>query len=136
MIAARRYRLRMTDSLLTGFEIVASDNVPAITLDNQRRFSITVSASRLMGVSPYERLAIAYNPTDMHLAVIRPTAGLSARESAELATSNYAIDKRYYMSARHFAREYGYDDWNAPYTFVYERGASDGSVFIFRLLSE
>src|SRR5690625_4463637 len=134
MIAARRYGLRMTESLLTGFEIVASDNVPAITLDNQRRFYINTSARRLMGVSPYERLAIAYNPTDWHLAVIRPTAGLRARESVELATSNYAIDKRYYTSARHFAREYGYDEWNDPYTFVYERGASAGSVFVFRLV--
>lgn len=136
MTAAREFGLRMTESLLTGFEIVASDNVPAITLDNQRRFYINTSARRLMGVSPYERLAIAYNPTDRHLAVIRPTAGLSARESAELATSNYTIDKRYYMSARHFTREYGYDEWDAPYTFVYDRGASDGSVFIFRLSSE
>jgi len=124
----------MSESLLTGFEIVASDGVPAITLDNQRRFYLNTTARRLMGVSPYERLAIAYNPTDSRLAIVKPTAGLSAKESAEYATSNYAVDKRYYMSARHFANRYGYLPKEAPYTFAYERGASDGNVFIFRLI--
>ena len=126
----------MSESLLNGFEIVASDGIPAITLDNQRRFYLNTSARRLMGVSPYERLAIAYNPTDSRLAIVKPTAGLTAKETAEYATSNYAVDKRYYMSARHFARTYAFEPAEAPFTFVYDRGSSDGSVFIFRLSSE
>lgn len=126
----------MNETLLTGFEIVASGGVPAITLDNQRRFYLNTSARRLMSVSPYERLAIAYNPSDKRLAIVKPTAGLTAKESAEYATSNYTVDKRYYMSARHFARTRGYDVGHAPYTFVYDRGSSDGNVFIFRLRAE
>src|SRR5690625_7730932 len=66
MIAAREYGLRMSESLLTGFEIVASDNVPAITLDNQRSFYINVSARLFMGGKPDELLAISYNRTVQH----------------------------------------------------------------------
>ena len=119
------------DSILEGFEIVPSDSVPYITLDNQRRFYLNASARRLMDVKPYERLALAYNSIDRAIAVLRPN------ESGEdYALSNYNVDKRYYMSARHFARNYGYPPEDAPYTFVYERGASDGSAFIFRLVAK
>jgi len=120
--------------MLEGFEIVASDSVPSITLDNQRRFYINTSARRLMDVKPYERLALAYNPQEKAIAIVKPQATApSERESAELSTSNYSIDKRYYMGARHFAERYGYPPEEAPYHFVYERGASDGSAFVFRL---
>lgn len=114
---------------LSEFEYVASDSVPSITLDNQRRFYINTSARRLMGVKPYERIAVAYSPTSKSIAIVRP----GADASAEMLTSNYSIDRRHYMSARHFSRQYGYDPEGAPYTFVYERGASDGRTFIFRL---
>jgi len=117
------------DSILEGFEIVPSDSVPYITLDSQRRFYLNASARRLMDVKPYERLALAYNSIDRAIAVLRPN------ESGEdFALSNYNVDKRYYMSARHFSKQYGYDADKAPYTFVYDRGASDGSAFIFRLV--
>src|SRR5690625_4148035 len=116
-------------ALLDGFEIVASDGIPSITLDNQRRFYVNSSARRLMDVKPYQRLAIAYNPSSKSLAFVFVDA-----RRGEYATSNYAVDKRYYMSARHFAGHYGYKPEGAPYNFVYERGASDGSVFVFRLV--
>src|SRR5699024_7699628 len=114
----------MSESLLNGFEIVASDGVPAITLDNQRRFYLNSNARSLTGVSPYERLAIDCNPTVSRLAIVKPTAGLGAKEASEFATSNYAVDKRYYMSARHFARTYAFEPSEAPFTFVYDRGSS------------
>jgi len=117
-----------TTQMLKGFEIVASDSIPTITLDNQRRFYINTSARRLMGVNPYERLAVAYNPSEKALAIVK---GGSADA---YPTSNYSVDKRFYMSARHFASYCGYPPEQAPYSFVYERGASDGNVFIFRLL--
>ncbi len=120
--------------ILEGFEIVASDSVPSITLDNQRRFYLSKSARRLMDVEPYEKISLAYNPKMKALALVRPSAGISSKEAAEYATSIYSIDRRFYMSARHFADKYGYTPSKAPYSFVYERGASDGSVFIFRLV--
>src|SRR5690625_1325660 len=125
--------LRMPEPTLSDFQIVPSDGVPSITLDNQRRFYVNTTARRLMNVRPYDRLAIAYRAEDKSLAVVKPSAGLSAIETADIATSNYAVDKRYYMSARHFARSYAFEPEEAPFTFVYDRGASDGSVFIFRL---
>lgn len=119
--------------LLDGFEIVASDSVPSITLDKQRRFYLNTSARRLMGVEPYGRLSLAYNADIKAIAIIRPNAVLPSHESSELLTSVYSIDKRYYMSARHFASNYGYPSEQAPYMFDYDRGSSDGNVFIFRL---
>src|SRR5699024_5404542 len=120
-------------SILQVFPFVESDGVPSITLDNQRRFYVNTTARRLMNVRPYDRLAIAYRAEDKSLAVVKPSAGLSAIETAEIATSNYAVDKRYYMSARHFARSQGFPVEEAPYTFVYERGACDGTLFVFQL---
>lgn len=123
-------------NFLEGFQIVESDAQPIITLDKQQRFYINATARRLMGVKPYERLAIAYNMSTKAIAIVRPNAPLDSAQASLLATSQYNIDKRFYMYARHFARACGYDSARAPYHFVYERGASDGSAFIFRLLSD
>lgn len=120
-------------ALLDGFEYVASDATPSITLDNQRRFYINTSARRLMDIVPYERLALAYNPREKAIAIVRTNID-NPKDLAEISTSNYSIDKRYYMSARYFAKKYGYSPAGAPYSFIYDRGASDGSVFIFRLV--
>ena len=119
--------------ILEGFEIVASDSVPSITRDNQRRFYINTSARRLMDVKPYERLALAYHPEMKAVAIVRAAPDADEKATSEFSTSNYSIDKRYYMSARHFVEQYSYPPEEAPYYFVYERGASDGSVFVFRL---
>lgn len=121
-------------NLPSGFEIVASDSVPSITLDKQRRFYLNTSARRLIGVKPYERLALAYSPAARKIAIIRPGIVPSGKEHSELATSNYSIDKRFYMSARHFSRRYAFDPAEAPYSFAYEQGDPGGAVFIFRLI--
>lgn len=115
--------------LLDGFEFVPADGVPYITLDSQRRFYLNATARKLLGVKPYQRLAIAYNPLTQSLAVVKPSANLDIH--AEI--SQYNVDKRYYMSARKFAEMYSYAVEEAPYEFVYERGSSDGTTFIFRL---
>lgn len=117
------------DTLLSGFEIVDSDSVPSVTLDKQLRFYINTSARRLLSAKPYKRMALAYNPQEKSIAFIMnvPPSMTNA------ATSNYNVDKRYYMPAKHFARRYGFSEHNAPYTFVYDNGSSDGRVFIFRL---
>ncbi len=119
-----------TSSLLDGFEFVPSDGVPAINLDKQRRFYINSSAQKLLGVRPYQRLAILYDPMSRCLAIARPEA---VADMSDAATSNYNVDKRYYMSARKFASMFGYDSDKAPYSFEYDRGDSNGKVFVFRL---
>ena len=118
--------------LLSEFEVVASDAVPTVSLDRQRRFYINTSLRRLLGVKPYERLAIAYNVEERELAIIRPSIGLDSVIDDELLASVYTIDKRYYMSARHFAKRYGYTPAKAPYFFEYKRSISN-LAFVFRL---
>lgn len=112
---------------LDGFEYVPSDGVPFISLDNQRRFYLNASARKLISIKPYDRVSIAYNPSDHALAVVKQSTDVHAEISL------YHVDKRYYMSARKFASAYAYDVANAPYEFVYERGSSDGNVFVFKL---
>lgn len=119
-----------TTSILDGFEFVPSDGVPAINLDKQRRFYVNSSAQKLLGIRPYHRLAILYDPMSRCLAIARPEA---VADMSDAATSNYNVDKRYYMSARKFAKLYGYDSDKAPYSFEYDRGDSNGKVFVFRL---
>lgn len=120
----------MTDeTMLAGFEFVPSDGVPFITLDNQRRFYLNASARKLIDVKPHDRVAIAYNAAEAALAIVKP----GAVSDAHVSMSQYFVDKRYYMSARKFAANYAYPPEQAPYEFVYDRGSSDGDVFIFRL---
>jgi len=119
-------------NLLEGFEIVESDAIPTLTLDNQRRFYINTSARRLMDIKPYAKLSLAYRADDKSIAILKEGAGAYIADSA---TSVYSVDKRYYMSARRFCEKYGYYATQAPYHFVYERGSSDGRAFIFRLQS-
>lgn len=113
--------------MLEGFEYVPSDGVPFITLDNQRRFYFNKSARSLLDIKPYGRMSIAYNPSEKALAIVKDS------KDAHAEMSVYAVDKRYYMSARKFAGIYAYPPEHAPYEFVYERGSSDGNIFIFRL---
>ena len=113
--------------MLEGFDFVPSDGVPFITLDNQRRFYLNKTARKLLGIKPYGRIALAYNSSEKALAIVKDSKDVHAEMSV------YAVDKRYYMSARKFADIYAYPPEQAPYVFVYERGSSDGNIFIFRL---
>src|SRR5690625_1234800 len=122
-----------TAQLLEGFEIVESDAIPTLTLDNQRRFYINTSARRLMDIKPYAKLSLAYRADAKSIAILKEGAGAYIADSA---TSVYSVDKRYYMSARRFCEKYGYDVGQAPYHFVYERGSSDGRAFVLRLQLE
>ena len=116
-------------ALLDGFEFVESDGAPFITLDSQRRFYLNATTRRLLDVDRYDRLAIAYNPIMQALAIVKP--GVVDDMHADLA--QYNVDKRYYLSARRFVAKYPFPPEGAPYTFYYDRGSSDGKVFIFRL---
>lgn len=123
----------MTQSLLAGFEFVPADGVPFITLDRQRRFYLNATTRKLLALKPYQRVSIAYNPADKSIAIVKPGAKLIDNLHANLA--QYVVDKRYYLSARRFAKDYAYEPSNAPYEFTYDRGSSDGNIFIFRLAS-
>lgn len=117
----------LEDGILKGFEFVPSDGVPFITLDKERRFYLNSSARKLVGVRPYDRVSIAYNVAESALAIVKNAEDIHAE------ISQYFVDKRYYMSARKFSRHYAFAPEAAPYEFVYDRGSSDGRVFIFRL---
>lgn len=120
------------NTLLAGFEFVPADNPASLTLDNQSRIYINATARRLLDIKPYDRLAVAYKPDKQALAIVKAYAG-EGRMQSEYLTSNFAVDKRYYLHVKTLARLYDFDESRAPYRFVYERGASDGSIFIFRL---
>lgn len=120
--------------LLSGFHFVESDGAPSVTLDNQRRFYLNATTRKMLGVKPYDRLAIAYNDVDKALAIVKPDAiGSALFNDASANASRYFVSQRYYLSARHFSRANAYPPEKAPYHFDYDRGSSDGSVFIFRL---
>ena len=116
-------------SLLAGFEFVESDGVPFITLDKERRFYLNASARKLIGVKPHDRVAVAFSIAEQSLAIVKP----GAVDDLHAEISQYFVDKRYYMSARRFARRYVFAAEQGPYEFVYDRGSSDGTIFIFRL---
>lgn len=120
------------DDLLKDFDFVPADGAPFITLDNQRRFYLNSTTRKLLGVKPYDRLAIGFRVADKALAVVKP--GVIDDIHAELA--QYVVDRRYYLSARNFVKRYPFPVEEAPYKFAYDRGSSDGKVFIFRLTKE
>lgn len=118
--------------LLSGFQFVESDGAPFITLDKQRRFYLNSSARKLVDVKPYDVVSIAYNAETKSVAIVK-----GGQQTAERSTSVYPIDKRYYLSARHFSNTHGYPPEGAPYYFEYVKGSAEGpaasSVFIFKL---
>lgn len=114
------------NEFIADFEFVEGDRLAEITLDKNGRFYLNGSVRTLMpDVAPYTTLIIGYNATHKALLVMRSE---SAPVQARIAT--YRIDARYYMSARAFAKEYGFEGKRT--TFRYERGMSDGSAFIFK----
>lgn len=119
--------------MLNGFEFVSAHSIPTITLDNQFRLYLNTSTRRLLDVVTYERLAIAYKADSYELAIVKSSAGLDDKGYAEFLTSNFVVDKRYYLHVKQLMRLYNFSIADAPYHFEYERGKSDGSVFIFAL---
>ena len=119
----------LSTEVLNGFEVVESDSVPFITLDRFKRFYINSSARRLLNAKPYKRLSLAYNPVEQAVAILTNPDALPINTS----TSNYNVDKRYYMSARHFFNKYAFNTESAPYLFDYVKSDDSGSVFVFKL---
>jgi len=120
-------------AILEGFEFVPADSVASLTLDNQMRIYINATARRLLDIKPYDRIAVAYRPDERELALVKSLSSAGQQAMAEYHTSNFAVDKRFYLHTRVLARLYGFKQSGAPYRFEYSRGASDGSAFIFRL---
>ena len=118
----------LANALLTGFEFVPSDGLPVITLDKQRRFYLNSALRSFIGVQAYDRVALAYNPVDQALAVVKPGAGIAKADNAY-----YSVDGRHYISARRFLQRYPISLGSAPLFFEYDRGGSNGNVFIFRM---
>ena len=117
-------------ALLTGFEFVPSDGLPVVTLDKQRRFYLNAALRSFIGVQAYDRIAIAYNPTESTLAIVKPGAGITEADNAY-----YSVDGRHYVSARRFLQRYPIDLTDAPLFFEYVEGA-DGNVFVFKMKAE
>ena len=116
------------NDFLDGFEFIEADRLPTVTLDKNGRFNPNVAARRLLAIEPFETVTIGYNPLTKEVAFIPYTYAQSV-EGAGL--SSYNVDKRYYMSARAFAKNYGYAGKTSHFDYV--RGMSNGEAFVFRL---
>lgn len=127
MTIATSSALTALDPSLDGFEAVPADAMPFITLDSQKRFYLNASLRKLVGIKAYDRIALAYNPAEHTLAIL---TGESARA---VNSTSYFVDKRYYMSARRFMREYRYSEEQAPYTFELDRAGTADGVYLFKL---
>lgn len=120
--------MKQSTAILDGFEFVPAVDAPALTLDKYYRLYINRSTRRLLGVSPYDRLAVAYRPDRSEIAIVKSNAKLGGQLQAEALASVFAVDKRYYLHLRVMDRLYAIK----PAKFVYDRGASDGTIFVFR----
>ena len=117
--------------LLDGFDIVPAVDMPALTLDKFYRLYINRSARRLIDVKPYDVISLAYRRDPEEIALIKAGDRFSPQLSSELSASVFPLDKRHYMHVKVFARLYNVKV-DEPVKYVYNRGASDGRVFVFR----
>src|SRR5690625_1862343 len=105
--------------------------MPTLTLDKFYRLYINRSARRMIDVKPYDMLSLAYRHDTHEIAIIKASDRFTARWSAELLTSVFPLDKRHYLHVKVFARLYNVKV-DEPVKYAYNRGASDGRVFVFR----
>src|SRR5699024_3046796 len=123
------------DELLDGFEIVPAVDVPALTLDKFYRLYINRSASRLLDVKSYDIISLACRRNPDEIALVKAGGRFEQRRDAELTTSIFPLDNRHYLHVKVFARLYNVKVGNEPAKYEYNRGASDGSVAVFRRVS-
>ena len=123
------------DEMLDGFDIVPAVDMPALTLDKFYRLYINRSARRMIDVKPYDVVSIAYRRNPEEIALIKAGGRFEQRRDAELTTSIFPLDKRHYLHVKVFARLYNVKVGNEPAKYEYNRGASDGSVAVFRRVS-
>jgi|SRR5690625_858660 len=120
------------DEMLDGFDIVPAVDMPALTLDKFYRLYINRSARRMIDVKPYDVVSIAYRRNPEEIALIKAGGRFEQRRATELMASVFPLDKRYYLHVKVFARLYNVKVGNEPIKYVYDRGASDGRLFVFR----
>jgi len=116
------------NEFLEGFEFIESDRLPSVTLDKNGRFNPNIAARRLLAISPNETITIGYNPLTKEIVFIPYTF---AGEAEGAGMSSYNVDKRFYLSARAFSKNYGYAGKISHFDYV--RGMSNGAAFVFRL---
>lgn len=119
------------NEFLSDFEFIESDRLPTVTLDKSGRFNPNVSARNLIGITPFMTVTVGYNATTQEIAFI-PHEYANYVKGA--ASARYNVDRRYYMSARAFAKNYGF--YGKTVRFDYVRGMSGGEVFVFKLRDE
>lgn len=115
------------ESKLDGFEFIESDFLPFISLDKQGRFHVNKNARRLLDVEAGDTVVIAYKASTQELAVLPND---DAYELAGASYATYEIDKRYYMSAKALAKEFGI--YGEHQVFYYDRSTKDGALYIFK----
>lgn len=115
----------LTNTLLDGFEFITSDNPPALTLDRHGRIYINKSVTNMLNINTYDRLSLAYNPVESEIAIVKQSNEPEARASL------FVVDKRNYLHVRKFVKQYRINV-DSPLKFEYNRGASNGNVFVFR----
>ena len=120
------------DDLLEGFDIVPAVDMPALTLDKFYRLYINRAARRLIDVKPYDVISIAYRRNPEEIALIKTGDRFGPQLASELSASVFPLDKRHYLHVKVFARLYNVKVGNEPIKYVYDRGASDGRLFVFR----
>lgn len=117
---------------LTSFSFVPSDGVPSLSLDKLARLYISTSASRLLDVQPYDTLIVAYHEGKDEFAIVKDASVVGDIEGAGLSV--YVVDKRRYLHVRKLVNHHGIHV-NQTAKYEYNRGASDGSVAVFRRVS-
>lgn len=115
------------DPLLAGFETVPSDGLPFITIDKQRRFYLNATLRKMVDIKAYDRVSLAYNPVEKTLAILTGDA------ASAIASTNYLVNGRHYMSAIRFCNDYQYDVMKAPYAFEFQRAGSVAGIYLFKL---
>ena len=54
------------------FEWISNDEAPFLTVDNQRRIYFNAGARTLLGVKPYQRWLVGYDPANRRLILAKP----------------------------------------------------------------
>lgn len=115
----------------TQFQWISNDDMPFLTVDNQRRIYFNSGTRTLLGVKPHQAWLIGFDPANKRLILGKP----GIVRPVNIVPFN--VDKRYYMSARKFVDKLGLSPSDLPMNFRFvehitaSKGAYPAGTYVF-----
>lgn len=114
--------------MLAGFTFVPNKGMATIRIYTNNRLQLKGDIKTLLGVSPRQRILIAFNPELEAFAIVKPSALVVTNE---MRAAGYFVSQRKDVACAKLFREFHLDKYEGQ-TFYADKASLSGNVVVFK----